>query len=86
MFDTLKTVIKHCATEKDGETFCPARIIGYGTAFSTVSTFVFNSIWAIVHGAVWDPQAFGLGAGAVSLAVVAAATGAAIKAKTEPQS
>lgn len=84
MLNLLKTVIKHCATGPDGETFDPARVIGYGTAISIIATFLFNSVWSVVHGAAWDPQAFGVGAAAVSATVVAAAAGVAMKGKSEP--
>lgn len=68
----------------DGETIDPARVIGYGTAILLSVTFVFNSVWSLMHGATWDPQAYGVGAAAVSAAVVAAAYGVSIKSKTEP--
>ena len=77
-------IIKMMGTGIDGQTYDPARVIGYGSALAGISTFVFNSIWTVTHGAAFDAQAFGIGLGAVLAGVCAVGVGVGAKAHTEP--
>ena len=80
----MSKLLTHLFTGVDGVTFDPARVIGYGAATLGVGAFVFNSVWAVTHGAAWDAQAYGVGMCAVLTGVMAVGAGVAIKAKTEP--
>ncbi len=80
----MKNMIKQLFTGIDGATFDPARVIGYGAAVAGVGGFLFNSIFAVLHGAVWDAQAYGICLGAVLAGVMAVGVGVGAKAKTEP--
>lgn len=77
-------IIKQLFTGIDGITFDPARVIGYGAAVAGVGGFIFNSVWAVLHGAPWDAQSYGIGLGAVLAGVMAVGVGVGAKAKTEP--
>lgn len=81
----MKTLMKQMFTGIDGETFDPARVIGYGSAISGVGVFLFNSVWAVMHGAAFDPQAYGIGLGAVFTGIMAIGIGVNAKASTEPK-
>lgn len=78
------SMLKQLFTGIDGITFDPARVIGYGSAVVGVGTFIFNAVWAVLHGATWDAQAYGIGLGAVLAGVMAVGVGVGAKAKTEP--
>ena len=80
----MKLIFTQLFTGLDGQTFDPARLIGYGSAVIGIGTFVFNSVWAVLHGAAWDAQAYGIGLGAVLAGVMAVGAGVGLKAKTEP--
>lgn len=80
----MRALLTQLFTGLDGVTLDPARVFGYGGAVLGVGTFVFNSVWAAVHGAAWDPQAYGVGLCAVLAGVCAVGAGVALKAKTEP--
>jgi hypothetical protein len=84
MWQQLKMLVKHCLTGKDGETYDPARVVGYPAALAGVTVFLFNSVYVVVHTKAFDPQAFGLGFGGVMAGVAAVAGGVAWKSKTEP--
>lgn len=76
--NTIRTVIKDCLTGIDGVTYDPARCYGAIAVF----TFLGLAIYAVVYkGQAWDPQAYGIGFGAV---LAGFAWGVATKAKTEP--
>lgn len=81
----MKHMIKMMATGPDGETFDPARVIGYGAAVAGVVVFLFNSVWAVVHSHAFDPQAYGVGFGAVCAGIMAVGIGVSAKAGTEPK-
>lgn len=70
----------------DGKTIDPARLVGYVSALAVVATFVFNSIWVVVHSGVFDPAAYGLGGSAVLAGIMAVGAGVGFKAHTEPTS
>ena len=73
-----KTVIKHCVTGIDGETYDPARIYGAIAVF----TFLGLSIYSVVfNNADWDAQEFGIGFGTLLLAF---GLGVVVKSGTEP--
>lgn len=73
-------VIKDCLTGIDGKTYDPSRV--YGAA--AVLTFLGLAIFAVAFkGQAWDPQAYGIGFGAV---LVGFGAGVNFKAKTEPTS
>lgn len=80
----MNDLLKHMLTGIDGITFDPARVIGYSSAVAVVGGFLFNSGWATVHGAAFDAQAYGVGAGMVLAGIAAVGAGVAVKAKTEP--
>ena len=80
----MRHMIKEMMTGVDGVTFDPARVIGYGSAVAGVGTFLFNSVWAVTHGAPFDAQAYGIGFGAVCAGIMAVGIGVGAKAKTEP--
>lgn len=80
----MRAMIKMMMTGPDGVTFDPARVIGYGTAVAGVGVFLFNSIWQVVHAHAFDPQAYGLGFGAVCAGVMAVGIGVGAKSHTEP--
>lgn len=80
----MKNLLTQLFTGIDGATFDPARVIGYGAAVVGVGAFVFNSAWAVTHGAAFDAQAYGIGFGAVLAGVMAVGVGVGAKAKTEP--
>lgn len=76
----MKKLIIDMLTGKDGSTYDVVRVGGV----MTLLTFLALAAYAVVaKGQTWDPQAFGIGAGAV-IAAVGAACG--LKAKTEPGS
>lgn len=80
----MKQILTQLFTGIDGSTFDPARLIGYGSALAGISTFVFNSIWTVTHGAAFDAQAFGIGLGAVLAGVMSIGFGVGAKSHTEP--
>lgn len=80
----MKNLLTQLFTGLDGSTFDPARLIGYGSAIVGVGTFVFNSLWAVTHGAAFDAQSYGIGLGAVLAGVMAIGAGVGLKAHTEP--
>lgn len=77
-------MIKQLFTGIDGETFDPARVIGYGSAIAVVIAFLFNSIYSVMHAGTFDAQAYGVGAGGVLAGIMAVGVGVGAKAKTEP--
>lgn len=81
----MKLMIKQMLTGPDGETFDPARVVGYLTAVAGVAVFLFNSVWAVTHGEKFDQQAYGMGFGAVCAGVMAIGIGVGAKANTEPK-
>jgi len=81
----MNTILKHMLTGIDGETFDPARVIGYGAATAGVGVFLFNSVWMTLHAHAFDPQAYGLGFAGVCTGIMAVGVGVGVKAKTEPQ-
>lgn len=82
----MRAMIKMMMTGPDGETFDPARVIGYGTAIAGVVVFLFNSVWEVVHGHSFDPQTYGVGFGALCGGVMAIGIGVGAKAHAEPKS
>ena len=78
-------MLKQMMTGIDGTTFDPARVIGYGSAVAGVSVFLFDSIWSVVHTKSFDPQAYGMGFGAVCAGIMAIGIGVGAKAATEPK-
>ena len=78
-------MMRQMFTGLDGVTFVPARVIGYGAAVAGVSVFLFNSVWAVTHANVFDPQTYGVGFGAVCAGIMAIGIGVGAKAATEPQ-
>ncbi len=82
----MRILLRDMFTGIDGETFDPARVIGYGSAVAGVGTFLFNSAWAVVHSNTFDAQAYGIGFGAVCAGIMAIGIGVGAKANTEPKS
>lgn len=80
----MRHMIKMMMTGPDGDTFDPARVIGYGSATAGVAVFLFDSIWSTVHTHTFDPQAYGMGFGAVCAGIMAIGIGVGAKAHTEP--
>lgn len=80
----MKRMMKMMFTGPDGETFDPARVIGYGTAVAGVGVFLFNSVWAATHSHAFDPQTYGIGFGAVCAGIMAIGIGVGAKSHTEP--
>jgi hypothetical protein len=77
--NTLKTIIKHCVTGIDGETYDPARIYGAIAVF----TFLGLSIYSVVfNNSDWNAQDFGIGFGAL---LVGFGVGVSVKSQTEPE-
>lgn len=81
----MRHMIKMMATGPDGITFDPARVIGYGSALAGVGVFLFDSVWAVTHSHAFDPQAYGMGFGAVCAGIMAVGAGVGLKAHTEPK-
>ena len=77
-------ILKQMCTGIDGETADPARVIGYGSALAVVATYIFDSVWVVVHSGVFDPSAFGLGSSGVLAGILAVGAGVRVKSKTEP--
>ena len=82
----MRIMIKQLFTGIDGETFDPARVIGYGAAIGVVVVFLFNSVWATVHGNTFDANAYGVGSAGVLAGIMAIGIGVGAKANTEPKS
>lgn len=80
----MKAMIKMMMTGPDGETFDPARVIGYGTAVAGVGVFLYNSVAAVVHTHTFDPQAYGAGFAALCGGVMMIGMGVGAKGHTEP--
>lgn len=81
----MRAMIKMMMTGPDGETFDPARVIGYGAAVGGVGVFLFNSVWQVIHTHAFDPQVYGMGFGAVCAGIALVGCGVAAKAGTEPK-
>lgn len=81
----MRNLIKQLFTGIDGETFDPARVIGYGSAIAVVGTFLFNSIWSVTHTGNFDASAYGVGAGGVLAGIMAVGVGVSVKSNTEPK-
>jgi hypothetical protein len=81
----MKNLFKMMMTGPDGETFDPARVIGYGTTLAGVAVFLFNSVWAVLQTHTFDPQTYGVGFGALCGGIMAVGIGVGAKAHTEPQ-
>lgn len=81
----MRRMIKMMATGPDGVTFDPARVIGYGAAVAGVGVFLFNSVWSVTHAGTFDPQAYGVGFGAVCAGIMAVGIGVSAKSSTEPK-
>ena len=77
MFDTIKTIIKHCATGIDGVTYDVARIGGMIGVFAQI---MLSSVQLWAHH-VFDPSGFGIGIGAI---IGGAGAAVGLKSKTEP--
>ena len=73
----LSTVLKHCATGLDGVTFDFVRVGGMLAIVGHIGVTIAHFV---VHG-IFEPTAFGIGAGAI---LSAAGAGVGLKAKTEP--
>ena len=85
MWKVMKLVIHNCATGIDGQTYDPARVVGYGSSLVVVASFVFCQIYnVVVNKIAFDASAAGIGAGAILAAVAAVGAGVAAKSKTEP--
>lgn len=82
----MRILLRDLFTGIDGVTFDPARVIGYGSCAAGVGTFLFNSVWSVVHTGAFDPQAYGVGFGAVCAGIMAIGIGVGAKANTEPKS
>lgn len=78
-------MMRQMFTGADGSTFDPARVIGYGSALAGVSVFLFDSVWSVTHSHTFDPQAYGIGFGAVCAGIMAIGIGVGAKASTEPK-
>lgn len=78
-------MIKMMMTGPDGETFDPARVIGYGSALAGVGVFLFNSVWSVTHAGAFDAASYGAGFGAVCAGIMAVGAGVGLKAHTEPK-
>lgn len=81
----MKLMLRQMFTGPDNSTFDPARVIGYGSALAGVTVFLFDSIWSVVHTHTFDPQAYGMGFGAVCAGIMAVGIGVNAKSSTEPQ-
>jgi len=75
--ELIKTILKHCATGLDGMTYDVARV---GGMFALLAHAIATGAHLALHG-VFEPLAFGTGAGAI---IAAAGAAVAVKAKTEP--
>jgi hypothetical protein len=71
-------LIRHCLTGKDNQTWDIARVL-----FALIGiSFVALAIHAVMHGASFDPQTYGVGAGSI---LGGGGAGIGMKAKTEPE-
>ena len=73
----ITTIIKHCATGIDGETYDVARI---GGMFGLLALIIYTGFQLVAHH-VFDPMSFGAGTGAI---LTGTGAGVGMKAKTEP--
>lgn len=80
----MRHMIHEMMTGIDGETFDPARVVGYASAVAGVGVFLFNSLWSVTHLGTFDAQAYGAGFGLVCAGIMAVGIGVGAKAATEP--
>jgi hypothetical protein len=73
----IKQIIHDCLTGRDGITYDPARIY----LAMAVNVFLAATIMDAVHNIKFDPQAFGIGFGAL---LAGGGLGVSLKAGTEP--
>lgn len=73
----MNSFIKHCLTGVDGRTWDLGRVLWALTGVA----FVVFAAWSLLHGGVFDPQNFGVGAGTI---LGGGGAGVGLKAKTEP--
>jgi len=81
----VRKVLKDITTGIDGETFDAGRVVGYGLCVTGTVGFMFCAIWSAIHDAKFDPQAYGIGFGALMTSLAAVAGGLKLKESTEPQ-
>ena len=77
MLNLIKQFIKDCLTGKDGVTYDPARVY----LALAVNVFLGATILDAMHSIKFDPQAFGIGFGAL---LAGGGLGVSLKAGTEP--
>lgn len=77
MLNLIKQLIKDCLTGKDGVTYDPARVY----LALAVNVFLGATILDAMHSIKFDPQAFGIGFGAL---LAGGGLGVSLKAGTEP--
>lgn len=77
MIKLIQQVVKDCLTGKDGITYDPARIY----LAMAVNVFLAATIMDAMHNIKFDPQAFGIGFGAL---LAGGGLGVSLKAGTEP--
>lgn len=77
MIKLIQQVVKDCLTGKDGITYDPARIY----LAMAVNVFLAATIMDAMHSIKFDPQAFGIGFGAL---LAGGGLGVSLKAGTEP--
>lgn len=77
MIKLIKQIIHDCLTGRDGITYDPARIY----LAMAVNVFLAATIMDAVHNIKFDPQAFGIGFGAL---LAGGGLGVSLKAGTEP--
>lgn len=78
MLTPLKTLVSHCLTGIDGETYDPARVY----LALAVAGFLAATLYAIYKGQAFDAQAYGIGFGAL---LAAGGLGVRLKSRTEPE-
>lgn len=66
MWNLLKTVLKHCTTERDNQTFDLGRLLAALAVLVAIGLTIYTVAW---RGDRWDMQSYGVGLGAVFLAV-----------------
>lgn len=77
MIKLIKQIIHDCLTGRDGITYDPARIY----LAMAVNVFLAATIMDAMHNIKFDPQAFGIGFGAL---LAGGGLGVSLKAGTEP--
>lgn len=83
MWTTLKKVCKDCLTENDGTTYDPIRVGGALLSGTSIPTFIFSTIFSVIHEHRFDYVGFAAAFGGIAAGMTALAAGVSVKARTD---